>query len=302
MQRESTLQFWDDYHNENDSKEWILLPSVELLELIHSHCPKSSKSLQMIEIGCGTSTMARELWHHIQNNEDRKVHMCATDVSPVCIQISQERDKSIIQDSNKDQQVATSSTLAYQVLNVVDGQPHGNLPWEVILDKGCLDTFLFRTRQRGENHAYTNLLQNVLDNLWSWMTDDGVYLLISPRPKLKAVRDYSGFASVERFPMTMEASKGSLVGNGNEKSRNMGYIYVCRKNSAYIIGETAAFKANWRDLPPDDRECPHCGMTFLELRKGEAVDGRGVVFWTRQWKGHCIHCKAPHKSPYSQSK
>jgi hypothetical protein len=251
--------------------------------------------LRILEIGCGTSTMARDLWHYIQQEEDGGVYMCVTDVSPVCIQVNQERDESLLANGDGDQK--PSSSLEYRALNVLDEQPHDKLPWDVILDKGCLDTFLFRSRQRGENAVYTNLLQKVLDNLWRWMADDGVYLLISPRSRIRAVRDYAGFASVERHPLG-NASKGALVGKDKEgkPQNNPGYIFVCRKNTAYVIGKTSAFTTNHRELPQDDAECPHCGMTFFEFRKAEAVDGRGVVFWTREWKGHCIHCKAPPKS------
>ena len=64
----------------------------------------------------------------------------------------------------------------------------------------------------------------------------------------------------------------------------------------YVVGETPAFAAmDYRVLPEDNIRCPHCGISFLELRKGEAVEGRGTVYWTRQWKGHCLHCKVPHK-------
>ena len=31
--------------------------------------------------------------------------------------------------------------------------------------------------------------------------------------------------------------------------------------------------------------------TFQEFRKGEGLEFRGVTYWTRKWKAHCIHCK-----------
>jgi hypothetical protein len=291
MQNDRTLQFWDDFHQDNDCKEWIMQPSDEILETIARHCPKTSTDLKILEIGCGTSTMARDLWQHIKKeDENRNVYMLVTDVSPVCIQINEERDEALLTTEYFEKQ-APESSLEYFVLNVVDDRPLGEeqKACEVILDKGCLDTFLFRSRQRGENHVYTPIVKKVLDNIWSWMADDdGVYLLISPRSRLRAVRDFAGFASVERHSLS-SASKADLVGN-EDKS---GYIYVCRKNTSYVVGETPAFSADYKDLPPDDTKCQKCGTTFIELRKGEAVEGRGVVFWTRQWKGHCKHCKGP---------
>jgi SAM-dependent methyltransferase len=291
MQNERTLQFWDDYYKEHDAKEWILQPSNELLELIASQCPKSRSDLNILEIGCGTSTMARELWQHIQHDESRNVYMCATDVSPVCIQINEERDEALLKNENSEPG-KSSSALEYRVLNVVEDRPNASVAcWDIILDKACLDTFLFRSRQRGQRRGYTTLVQTALDNIWSWMADDGVYLIISPRPRLKAVRDYAGFCSVEKHALS-SAPKGDRI---NDKTDNPGYIYVCRKNKAYAPGKTPAFAAYYTGLPQDDAKCRHCGITFVELREGEAVEGQGDDFWTREWKDHCLHCKVPHK-------
>jgi hypothetical protein len=288
MQTDRTLQFWDTYHKENESKEWIFQPSTELLGVLLAKLTFSEKkTIQMLEIGCGTSTMARNLWQLLVQ-AGNPVRMCATDVSPVCIEVSKNRDAEIISNNNE------NTALEYRVLNVLEDKPEPPAGLDVILDKGCVDTFLFRSKNRGENHEYTNILQEVLNNIWSWMAADGVFLVISPRSKLKAVRDFSGFSSVERHLLTRESSKGELVGDKND-SGTPAYVYVCRKNVDYKIGETPTYTVNFRDLPEDDARCPNCGLTFQELRKGEAVERRGVVFWTRQWKGHRIHCKAPHK-------
>ena len=100
MQNERTLRFWDDYHCENDEKEWILQPTNELIKQIALHVPQfppvqsskvengpikemtpircnigdfnylppqqhPKKPLRILEIGCGTSTLARDLWLHL---------------------------------------------------------------------------------------------------------------------------------------------------------------------------------------------------------------------------------------------
>lgn len=182
MQNDRTLKFWDDYHAKECNKEWILHPTNDLLRVIYSHFPKKNcndtGTLRILEIGCGTSTMARDLWQHIKQEEENwKVEMCATDVSPICIGVNQERDALILAESDKRaQECPPCSTLRYRVLNVLDEEPDEKLDADVILDKGCLDTFMFRSRNRGENHAYANLLEQVLDNVWRWMSDEGVYL------------------------------------------------------------------------------------------------------------------------------
>ena len=79
-------------------------------------------------------------------------------------------------------------------------------------------------------------------------------------------------------------------------------MFICHKNTVekYIVGVTSPFPTSYRQLPTDDTKCPHCNISFLEYRKGENVEnGRGVVFWTREWKNHCVHCKMPHKIHYT---
>eukprot|EP00980_Cylindrotheca_fusiformis_P018022 scaffold5756_cov99-Cylindrotheca_fusiformis.AAC.6 len=300
MQNERTLEFWDQYHKENESKEWILQPSVDLLEVLRAHCSfvendDGENAIRLLEIGCGTSTLARDFWQHLINseNDQRSFHMIATDVSPACIQTNIDRDCSLLLKSRGgDDDIGQKHTLEYRTLNVIQpSTKEEDQSFQVILDKGCLDTFLFRSRNRGgSNTAYSSILQTLLDNVWSWMGDDGVYLLVSPRAKVKAVRDYSGFRCVERHALPT-LSRGDLVGNNNDTP---GYVYVCRKNTAYVIGETPAFAGRMsgnQEAPNDKTKCPKCGMTFQGLRKGEVMEGRGTTFWIRRWKGHCIHCK-----------
>ena len=151
-----------------------------------------------------------------------------------------------------------------------------------------VDTFMFRTRHRGEkNKLYPESVQKLLDNIHGWLVggpknDDGTtihnatttnnnnnnntgndaiindderdnsgpddihryehrivdrkrgrgkqigcYMFISPRPKVKAVRDYAGFSSVRRFTVrgtttTTEEGindAGELVGKKNQEKK-----------------------------------------------------------------------------------
>ena len=294
LQSERTIQFWNEYHEQNKSKEWIFQSSVDLLEVLRQQCPTtSSPKLRILEIGCGTSSLTRDLWKHIisgnENNGHRQyVHAIATDVSSTCIQLLRERDAVILENNDK----SNGNILEYRTLDVIN--PSNEIPasfsCHVVLDKGCLDTFLFRSRNRGANNSYSTMLKKLLDNIWSWLTDDGVYLIISPRAKLKAVRDYAGFRTVRQHALA-NLSKGDLV--NEEKNPSPGYIHVCQKNPYYKIGETPAFGGvvEEKDTPSEDAKCSKCGITFAGLRKGEVLDGRGTIFWIRQWKGHCQHCK-----------
>ena len=581
MQNERTIQFWDIYHNENTTKEWILQPTKELIqEHLSNHIqpllyiddddddgndsdvddvvsPSSSSQVQgrprplrILEIGCGTSTLARDLFLHLtttiatteqeqpsqrrRRRRRRPVHVCATDVSDVCIRLNIQRDDSLLRkkhsnskgklesccrpnaDDNDNDNDTTDDVhnddndddiFEYRVMNILQlnqnkqqqqreefdekndeiDQSTTAIPmnyWDVIIDKGCLDTFLFRSKQRGENSVYTNLMNVVLDNIFRLLrsgndvNDDdngncndnderdksgehgGMYIQITPRPRIRAVRDYAGFKSVQRHALPLnvlveaetvgsnsgfnngggdgggsignsggggvgggtsnnnctvvdddvsskptvsptelrvddedhnnaeqyDTNDGILIGemmrkgqlikkqqqqlqeqqgqelqeqeqqegcnqadgsagktndgvsdnrhdvgtnggnnsntqhdnnsnNNNNKTKKKKrqnnkkknkvekhYMYICHKNSAenYIVGVTSPFPTTYRQLPTDDAKCPHCNISFVEYRNGESVEnGRGIVFWTREWKNHCIHCKMPHKIHYT---
>jgi hypothetical protein len=80
LQNEQIIDWWDDYHKENLEKEWILKQSKELLEFLESHCPNINEGrdvLKLMEVGCGTSALARDLWRHMISNPNTKtpVHM-----------------------------------------------------------------------------------------------------------------------------------------------------------------------------------------------------------------------------------
>jgi hypothetical protein len=301
MQRQSTLQFWDDYHADHPEQEWISKPSDAVLQMIFEqyHCDdvvaEDAQRLNLLEIGSGTSSLVRDVKEFFENQyqkqrkNDRKVYACGTDVSPVCIDNLRKRDRDHI--------VRHNGRLDYEVLNIVEGYPsHQN--WHLILDKGCLDTFLFRSRQRGPNSDYNDLVRRILDNIHSWLNPQtGKYIFISPRTKIKAVRDFQGFSSVQRFVMP-SSSMSTLEGNknGSCERRVSGYLFVCTRNNDYHPGVSDPFRQLRKQiLPSDNDKCLGCGMTFQELRHDEPVEGRGAAFWTRRWTGHSRHCKGETK-------
>ncbi len=277
------------------------------------------QSFSILEIGCGTSTLVRDLKRYIEERHPMiDVHACGTDVSKICIDINTKRDCSDIQtniviDENingLDKQIQPRGSLWYEVLNALDGEP-SQRNWDLIIDKGCLDTFLFRSRSRGSrNKNYPECLRILLDNVHGWQgsreaagdaasTDndeqptttktsqaDGnntvddiietskrkeslrktgsVYLCMTPRPKLKAVRDYAGFCSVKRCTLpkncqsTLESKnyvakkiEGAIEGRSGDgvkvrkkSDSSLGYMYVCTRNDDYQVGITMPFPSN----------------------------------------------------------
>jgi len=90
----------------------------------------------------------------------------------------------------------------------------------LILDKGCLDTLFFRSKTyvKKQNSLHPPIITNLLHNIHQMLQPEGsqtnnetvgssgegcndttntnisgVYFLITPRPKIKAIRDFNGF-------------------------------------------------------------------------------------------------------------
>jgi hypothetical protein len=307
MQSERTIQFWDDYHERNVDKEWLMRGSSDLLESIYRSCaPSKDGRLRILEIGCGTSAMARDLWKHIEDAErnartGRRVWIRSTDVSRLCVQSCYERDKNLPNVYGPDDLAAEGSGLEYVTLDVqLLPTPEESGQWDAVIDKACMDTFLFRSKSRGEKKQYPPIAQAALETIWSLITDYGVYILISPRPKLKPVRDFAGFSSVERREIRPEV-KGLVVPRSDTKggNRNRGevcYMYVCHKNVGYVIGDPDPFRQALNIMPADDSTCQSCGVGFGAFREMEDPAAKGGRFWKRTWKNHCAHCKGRQSS------
>ena len=295
MQRDKTIDFWNKlYSNSNDpnnknvhksttnqtesnrnpaqnyksfaEKEWIVQPSPNLFHAISNFLP-TNKTIEndcahvnILEIGCGVSYLSREFWRYLQtpkmqsNHLNRQYSLCATDVSSVCIQQMIQRDNYVIHSSE--------GLFHYSELNVLEKDPSLVSKYDMILDKGCLDTFLFRSQHK----VQWEIMNTLLDNIHSWLKQNGgVYLILSPRSKIKPVRDYLGFQSVQRIVLNEDSESSSLFSNmsfgeldgrsarshkpckekdkiGKTKEstlrKDVIYMYVCVKNDNYIPGGT----------------------------------------------------------------
>jgi len=271
----------------------------------------------VLELGCGTSTLSRELFlyllrrrrsgssppfspsQHPRHPETAPIDVVvvATDVSPVCIERNRVRDAAlllgdeIIFENETDgppppssRSSSSSSSLRYKVLDVAAA---GGVPaeyrdrFDLILDKGCLDTFLFRSKKRaGRAEA---LSRTVLDNVRSMLKKRGGsvgerdnnanaaaaaattnnsevggdvanespllaaastsppppsrYVVVSPRRKFKAVRDYPGFASVTKRRLDLlhllEADGDGGTVNEDEKRQQLPSLFCAGE----LVGE-----------------------------------------------------------------
>ena len=251
----------------------------------------SSQLSLLLEIGCGTSQLGKEIYTLL----NRKGRFVITDVSPICIERSKIRDERLIHESN--------GNFNYQVLDAAsctDTSLDGHC-FHLVLDKGCLDTFLFRSERKVQNI----LVENLLNRVHTWMIQ--WYVVISPRSKIKALRDFQGFEKVERFILNddladLEGEEDADLGSGKEMTRDsvttnnttvseeqkQMYLFICTKNNDYVPGVGAAFVDCYEKTANEDIEsiCRSCALQFDKFCLGLPMKKR-----IRQWKGHRLHCK-----------
>jgi hypothetical protein len=154
--------------------------------------------------------------------------------------------------------------------------------FNVVIDKGCLDTFLFRSKH-GERHK---LLHQVLQTIREKVASGGVYLVISPRTGLSKLLRSNGI-EFDRQELLLE--KGELEGDNADQRRV--FLYVCRFDSSGTEESDGSVNPlNSSAVSYQEDRCPTCGLLaqeFLKARKGRSED-----YLQRVWLGHCTHCKA----------
>ena len=107
-------EFWNAYHHEKHSVDWIIEPSPELIDLLFPSC---SAALNVLEIGAGTSTLADSL------ARSRPTYtVVSTDVSPVAISQALSREP------------GPPENLEYRVLDAVSPKTTA-ISADVVLDK-----------------------------------------------------------------------------------------------------------------------------------------------------------------------
>uniref|UniRef100_A0A7S4I431 Methyltransferase domain-containing protein n=1 Tax=Odontella aurita TaxID=265563 RepID=A0A7S4I431_9STRA len=319
-QKKSSIEFWDNHHSneQEEAKEWILTVSPNLLRLISSHIPimwdgasdgstdidPTMRTVRILEIGCGTSALSRSLLDYLvsgrrKGNDVNRISVTATDVSSVCIEKNRARDASFASSLSHDElQYDTLDTLGESLLlGDIRGRDATSPGYDIIVDKGCLDTFLFRNvRKCKTTEHHPPLLSRLLINVHRMLSRDGKYMVISPRRKIPSLRDFSGFGKVERTPVdAIMDDLADLEGVSNQKSARClsaaAYMYVCEKDSEFVFCSSPLFRVRAdMSLPDDAATCAECGISFLKFRAGENIDPKGQRFWTRKWRGHAVHC------------
>lgn len=325
-QKAETLQFWDDLYRKQDvdkevtyHPEWIVQPDRVLLETIREHLPAVDRKndddemggLRILEIGCGTSTLSRDLYLHLQTTllRGNKITVVATDASEICIRQQRRRRRDhrgllhhVRGDDDKKDTIPDDS-LDYRVWDVSRPPPVSFIDaFHVVLDKGCLDTFMFRSRTRGPQQPQQpgHLVSTVLGHVHQCLRENNGsnreeghqsrYLVLTPRRKIKWIRDYPGFARVVRYDLHGTVSRGQLDGKDGDDNDVPTFLHVCTKDPSFDSGERGDIVSRTVVHPVDTDACPGCGQTFYDFRRGEALEGRGSVFWYRRWNGHCQHC------------
>jgi SAM-dependent methyltransferase len=311
MQKDKTLRFWDEYHRNESEKEWILPPNEWLLKFIVSQLmamkkSKSSSSYRILEIGCGTSSLAYDLveyWNRTASAEGEKhqsdhpttLDVLATDVSALCIQQQQQ------------QQPTNNSHLRYRTLDITLSHEELRGQFDMILDKGCLDTMLFRSKKAEQ------WVTKVLHNIRSWLLRrccsttrdgteeaqaDGVYCIITPRRKLlKSIPFLLEGFHIQRIELQNSVLEDNLgprsrleprSGSFKEDSQRL-FLYHCQ-----VFDTPTTTSRSVESLPNPTDICLSCQVSFQTFYENEAAShkrSRNDKYWSRHWKGHKQHCK-----------
>jgi hypothetical protein len=295
----------------NADLEWIV-PNSAILDTISSmFTPTSHDSnvtVNVLEIGCGVSQLSLSLLQRLLQQQQHNHHhartyydFVATDVSSVCIEHNRIRDNAFISFLHR----TAAARLSYEVLDVLDTnflQPHSKHigRYDMILDKGTLDTFLFRSKRTNKGcELHPPLLTPLLNNIHRWLRsgcDDAKYVIISPRSKIKSLRDFCGFKSVcrTRVDTTMLNSDDVVLVKGNGENAHISksevYLYTCLKDDNYDPDKNVPYRS-MIDNTDDDSNCIKCGINFKQYRGTVDMKVQGEVVWTRRWRNHIVHCK-----------
>jgi len=284
-------------HQSNDDLEWIVPNCPTVLNTTLSLFPRdilTNDSINVLEIGCGVSQLSSSLLQRLlDKNTTHDMHkhgynFVSTDVSPVCIEQNRKRDDYYISSLK-----TTSISLTYNVLDILDESVirQYNQQYNVVLDKGTLDTFLFRSkRTKKGSSTYPPILAGLLNNIHSLLRSGGCYIIISPRGKIKSVRDFCGFSSVRRVVIDTKALDGGVL--VKQQSKSEVYIYQCIKNDSYNPEIDKPYRDTLDCKLDDEAKCNNCTITFREFRGNEKVEDKGEVVFIRRWKNHMMHCKA----------
>jgi SAM-dependent methyltransferase len=315
-QNAKTKQYWDSFYSDlpsnapkhvvsvdgDGSFEWIVANSKQLLCEISDMFPAPSRGtnekmqLKILEIGCGVSELSCFLLKSMleqrstcYDNELPSFEFVATDISEVCIEQNRERDQDFMA------QLCNPDILKYEVLDILTTKP--TQQYDVILDKGTLDTFLFRSkRSKKGTELYPPLLLPLLNNIHGWLKPSGKYIIISPRGRIKAVRDYAGFSNVRRVKFDARGlgdfvlMESNAPGNNGDRSKKEIYIYECSRNDAYNPEQDQPFR-RVETIANDESTCPYCRQSFKEFRGKVKIEDQGRIVWGRKWNNHLVHCK-----------
>ena len=293
MQKDKTIRYWDDFHSSNVSFEWNAALTPRLLEAITQVIDDVGvdNALSVLEIGCGVSALSRSLLEYLTRAERRRdgeysYDFLATDVSDVCLEHNLARDAGF----SASLQAATGSSLQYAKLDLLVDSAQASRhdgAYHFIIDKGAIDTFMFRSKTKKSEDSYPPILVRLLDNIHRWMRDGGRYVIVTSRRSIPAVQDFRGFSNVTKTKLGVESIL--CKGDKSKKTKDDIYLYECTKHRSYRPGVDDAHAS--KPTVDDKTECPKCGMTFRQLRGNIAALDQGTAIWTRRWHGHVQHCK-----------
>lgn len=208
-QAQRARSFWDASYNSGDDQgrhtEWIVSPG-DVLRFLPMH--RHRRTFRVLEVGCGDSVLGEAIYDHLtglgKNREggveaaeaataeepEDHVSVVCTDISPVTIGRLKARQQ------REDSKNRRRPGLRYLVADATDlpatfgltskGDDRNEGLFDVVVDKGCADTFQFRCKTSESER----LLRRLFRSVHAVLRPGGAYLVVTPKKKVKHLRNW----------------------------------------------------------------------------------------------------------------
>jgi SAM-dependent methyltransferase len=256
----SAKTFWDDFYTTNGPTDWITKPPLHFL--LPSMLPGSSCTMRVLDIGCGTSPLSLELLHHIT------IAHPAVETTALALDLSEAAIQHL-----KSAHPHPSITYSTCDLTTPELRTKASGQWDVVLDKGTSDTFLYRTDTR----LSTTILTQLYTDINGMLSPDGVYCIVTPRKS-------GGFVPILRrfFDVTRQElpRAGGLLDHTDEDARKVVYLFRGKRKEVPLTSNDEA-----DDLADT---CTKCQITREDFESSNSGKKSRMA---AKWKKHLHHCK-----------
>jgi len=275
-------KYWDlvfsggEGGDELQPTEWLLNVTSASFSISSILSPIRTRPKRILELGCGDSGLGEMLFEHFNSENDPS----AAPASVTCLDISSSAIRKLTEKKESrlcPRNPLASENLVYMVGNALSLPPSFESSFDLVIDKGCLDTFKFRSK----TNVGESLEQRVISEILSALKPGGCYICVSARRRIVSLKVQVGGV--------WEMGERSMIGSQGGKRESGGGACDAdsdRKEIAWIHYRHKSYKSIPL-LPNDDGIpdlCPTCGEAWVEEGGGKREKRR------RKWGNHVKWC------------